>query len=154
MVNPIPHDYPRVSAYLCVDGAAEAIDFYTSVLGFVERGRRMIFEGRVGHAELSLGDSLIMVSDEWPEMNTRSPKVFGGTPVALSVNVEDCDAVHAAALAAGAIEVQPPSDQFYGFRSGRFVDPWGHNWGVQTHIEDVDDDELERRAAEMVPAAE
>ncbi len=152
MVDPIPHDYPRVCAYLCVDGAAEAIDFYTSVLGFVER-RRMVFAGRVGHAELSLGDSLIMLSDEWPEMDVRGPAAVGGTSVSLSVYVEDCDAVHAAAIAAGASDLQSPIDQFYGDRVGQFTDPWGHRWGVQTHIEDVDDDELDRRAAEMMPAS-
>ena len=149
MVNPIPDDYPRVTTYLCVDGAAEAIDFYSRVLGFTER-RRMTFEGRVGHCELELGDSLVMVSDEYPEMGVIGPKTLGGTPMSMNVYVEDADATFATALAAGATELQPVEDQFYGDRSGQFEDPWGHRWGVASYIEDVDDDELDRRAAEMM----
>ncbi len=149
MVNPIPDDYPRVSTYLCVDRAADAIDFYTGVLGFTE-SRRMTFAGRIGHCELRLGDSLIMLSDEWPEMDVVGPKTLGGTPVSMTVNVEDCDATFAAALAAGATELRPPEDQFYGDRAGQFLDPWGHKWSVHTHIEDVDDEELDRRAAAMM----
>ena len=149
MVNPIPDDYPRVTTYLCVDGAAEAIDFYSRVLGFTER-RRMTFEGRVGHCELALGDSLVMVSDEYPEMGVIGPKTLGGTPMSMNVYVEDADATFATALAAGATELQPVEDQFYGDRSGQFEDPWGHRWGVASHVEDVDDDELDRRAAEMM----
>ena len=149
MVNPIPDDYPRVTTYLCVDGAAEAIDFYSRVLGFTER-RRMTFEGRVGHCELALGDSLVMVSDEYPEMGVISPKTLGGTPMSMNVYVEDAAATFATALAAGATELQPVEDQFYGDRSGQFEDPWGHRWGVASHVEEVDDDELDRRATEMM----
>lgn len=149
MVNPIPEDYPRVTTYLCVDGAAEAIDFYTSVLGFTER-RRMVFGGKVGHCELVLGDSMVMLSDEFPEMGAVGPKTLGGTPTSMNVYVEDSDAVHAAALEAGATELRPVEDQFYGDRSGQFEDPWGHRWGAATFVEDVDDDELDRRAAEMM----
>ena len=149
MVNPIPDDYPRVTTYLCADGASEAIDFYTRVFGFTER-RRMTFEGRVGHCELGLGDSLVMVSDEYPEMGVVGPKTLGGTPMSMNVYVEDADATFAAALAAGATELRPVQAQFYGDRSGQFEDPWGHRWGVASHVEDVDDDELDRRAAEMM----
>ena len=149
MVNPIPDDYPRVTTYLCVDGASEAIDFYSGMFGFTER-RRMTFEGRVGHCELELGDSLVMVSDEYPEMGVVGPKTLGGTPMSMNVYVEDADATLAAALAAGATELRPVQDQFYGDRSGQFEDPWGHRWGVASHVEDVDDDELDRRAAEMM----
>ncbi len=149
MVKPIPDDYPRVSTYLCVDGAAEAVRFYTDVLGFTER-RRMEFGGRVGHCELTLGDSLVMVSDEFPDMGAVGPLTIGGTPVSLSVYVEDPDATFAAALAAGASETRPVEDQFYGDRSGGFRDPWGHEWNVTAHIEDVDDDEVARRAAAMM----
>ena len=149
MVNPIPDGYPRISTYLCVDGAADAIDFYTGVLGFTE-SRRMTFAGRIGHCELRLGDSLIMLSDEWPEEGVVGPSTLGGTPVSMIVNVEDCDAAFAAALAAGATELRSPEDQFYGDRAGQFLDPWGHRWSVNTHIEDVDDEELDRRAAEMM----
>ena len=149
MVNPIPDDYPRITTYLCVDGAADAIEFYRSVFGFDER-HRMTFEGRVGHCELSLGDSLIMLSDEFPEMGVVGPKTLGGTPVSTNVYVEDSDATFAAALAAGGTALRPVEDQFYGDRSGQFEDPWGHRWGVATHIEDVDDEELDRRAAAMM----
>ena len=149
MVNPIPEDYPRVTAYLCVDGAADAIDFYTSLFGFTER-HRMAFEGRIGHCELSLAGSLVMLSDEFPEMGVIGPKTLGGTPTSMNVYVEDADAVFAAALAAGATELRPVQDQFYGDRSGQFEDPWGHRWSVATHIEDVEDEEIERRIAAMM----
>lgn len=149
MTNPIPDDRPRVSAYLCVNDAAAAIDFYTSVLGFTEL-RRMEFDGRVGHCELALGDSLVMLSDEWPEVGVVSPRTLGGTATSMSVYVEDADATFDAAIAAGAAVLRPVEDQFYGDRSGQFEDPWGHRWGVSTHVEDVDDEELARRAAAMM----
>ena len=141
MTNPIPDDRPRVSVYLCVDGAADAIGFYTSVLGFTEQ-RRMEFGGRVGHCELTLGDSLVMLSDEFPELGVVGPKTLGGSPMSMNVYVEDSDATFASAMAAGATELRPVEQQFYGDRSGQFEDPWGHRWGVATHVEDVDDDEL------------
>jgi PhnB protein len=153
MVKPIPDEYPRVITYLCVDGAAEAIDFYTSILGFTER-HRMVFDGRIGHCELELGDSVLMLSDEYPEMGVIGPKTLGGTPTSVNVYVEDSDATFAAAVAAGASALRPVEDQFYGDRSGQFEDPWGHRWGVATHIEDVDDDEIARRAAEMMSGSE
>ena len=153
MVNPIPDDYPRINTYLCVDGAAEAIEFYTAVLGFTER-HRMTFDGRIGHCELLLGDSMIMLSDEYPEMGVIGPKTLGGTPMSINVYVEDSDATFAAAVAAGATAQRPVEDQFYGDRSGQFEDPWGHRWGVATHIEDVDDDEIARRAAAMMSGDE
>ena len=149
MVNPIRDEYPRITAYLCVDGAADAIDFYTSVFGLTERNR-MTFHGRIGHCELALGGSMIMLSDEFPEMGVIGPKTLGGTPTSMNVYVEDADATFAAALAAGATELRPVQDQFYGDRSGQFEDPWGHRWGVASHIEDVDDDEIARRAAAMM----
>ena len=153
MVNPIPDGYPRITPYLCVDGAAEAIEFYTAVLGFTER-HRMTFDGRIGHCELSVGDSLIRLSDEYPEMGVVGPKTLGGTPMSMNVYVEDSDATFAAAVAAGATALRPVEDQFYGDRSGQFEDPWGHRWGVATHIEDVDDDEIARRAAAMMSGDE
>ena len=145
MVQPIPDDYPRVSAALSVDGAAEAIDFYINVLGMTER-MRIDMGGKIGHSELVLGESLIMVADEFPEMGFVSPRSLGGTPVHMSVYVEDVDATFAAALAAGASELRPVQDQFYGDRSGQFEDPWGHCWNVTTHIEDVDPEEMARRS--------
>jgi PhnB protein len=150
-VKPIPDDYPRVSAYLTVDGAADAIEFYKSILGATERGRLPGPDGRIGHAELNLGDSLIMLSDSFPDMGVRDPKDIGGTPVTLSVYVEDVDDVFARALAAGATEQRPVQNQFYGDRSGQFVDPWGHRWNVASRVENVSPEEMERRAASMGP---
>ncbi|HEY1281183.1 MAG TPA: VOC family protein [Acidimicrobiales bacterium] len=148
-VKPIPDDYPRVSAYITVDGAAAAIEFYKSVLGATERGRLPGPDGRIGHAELNIGDSLIMLSDAFPDMGVRDPKDIGGTPVTLSVYVEDVDDVFARALAAGATEQRPVQNQFYGDRSGQFVDPWGHRWNVASRVENVSPEEMERRAAAM-----
>jgi len=147
MTKPIPDGYPRVAPYLIIDGAAEAIDFYSSVLGASQRGDRMQTpDGKVGHAELVLGDSLIMLADESPDWGALGPRTVGGTPVTLHVYVEKVDDVFAKALAAGATEVQPVTDQFYGDRSGQFEDPWGHRWNVATHVEDVPPEEMAERA--------
>lgn len=147
-VQPIPDGYPRVTPYLIVDGAADAIDFYSSVLGASQRGDRMTTpDGKVGHAELALGDSLIMLADEAPDWGAVGPRTVGGTPVTVHVYVEDVDAVFAKALAAGATEVQAVIDQFYGDRSGTFEDRWGHRWNVATHVEDVPPEEMVERAA-------
>ena len=148
MVDPIPSNYPRVSVSLCVDGGAEAIDFYTKILGATER-LRMDHGGKIGHAELTIGDSLIMVNDEYPEMDIVGPKIVGGTPVTLTVYVEDVDTAFAAALDAGATELRAVENQFYGDRSGQLLDPWGHRWNIASHVEDVDPAEIERRAAQM-----
>lgn len=149
-VKPIPDGYPQVAPYLCVDGAAEAIDFYSSVFGATERTRMAAPEGKIGHAELQIGDSVIMLSDEFPEMDVRSPKAIGASSVTLSVYVEDVDAVVERAVGAGATALRPVEDQFYGDRSGGFEDPFGHRWSVATHIEDVSEDEMARRAAEAM----
>lgn len=149
-VKPIPDGYPRITPYLSVAGASDAIDFYCQVLGATERARMPGPDGKIGHAELQLGDSLIMLSDEMPAFGNLSPTSIGGTPVTISVYVEDVDAVMAKAADAGAKVVQPASDQFYGDRSGMFEDPFGHRWNIATHIEDVPSDEMARRAAEMM----
>jgi len=150
-VKPIPDEYPQVTAYLCIDGAADAIEFYSKVLGATQRGDRMEAPGgKIGHAELSLGDSLIMLSDEFPEMGAQSPKTLGGSPVTLMVYVEDVDAVFERAVQAGATPVRAVEDQFYGDRSGQFEDPFGHRWSIATHVEDVPPDEMERRAMEAM----
>jgi PhnB protein len=149
MVHYIPDGYPRVSASLCVDGAAAAIDFYQQVFGATERMRIAGPDGKVGHAELQIGDSVVMVADEYPDMDVYGPRKVGGTPVTLSVYVEDVDATFAKAVAAGAKALRDPEDQFYGDRAGRFEDPFGHQWGVATHIEDVSPEEMERRAGMM-----
>jgi PhnB protein len=148
-VKPIPDGYPRVSAYLAVDGAAAAIDFYASVLGATERGRMPGPGGTVGHAELQLGDSVIMLADESPDIGFLGPRKHGGSSVMLSVYVDDVDDTYARAIAAGATADSPVSDKFYGDRSGTFTDPWGHRWNVASHVEDVASDEMERRAAEL-----
>jgi len=148
-VQAIPDGYPQVTPYLCVDGAAAAIDFYRRVFGATERMRMGGPDGKVGHAELQIGSGLVMLADEFPDMGHRSPKALGGSPVTVSLYVEDVDAVFARALEAGATEVRPVTDQFYGDRAGQFWDPWGHLWSVATHVEDVSPEEMARRAEAM-----
>jgi PhnB protein len=152
MAKPIPDDYPRVSPYLFIDGASAAIDFYCSVLGARERMRLSGPDGRVGHAELELGDSMIMLADENPDMDVRGPRTIGGTPIFLHVYVEDADSVFDRAIGAGAKALRQVEDQFYGDRSGRFEDPFGHQWNVATHVEDVGPDEMKKRAAAAMAA--
>ncbi len=149
MVNPIPADYPRVTPYLIVDGASTAIDFYRSVLGANERMRMAGPDGRVGHAELDIGDSVVMLADEHLDMDIRSPRTVGGTSVTLHVYVEDADSVFARAIEAGAKALQPMEDKFYGDRAGQFEDPFGHRWNVATHVEDVTPEEMSKRAETM-----
>ena len=148
-VKPIPDEYPQVTPYLIVDGANAAIEFYTEVFGTTERGRLPGPDGKIGHAELQLGSSLIMLADEMPQMGILGPRSVGGSPVTISVYVEDVDAVYERAVKAGAKALRPVEDQFYGDRSGQFEDPFGHRWSVATHIEDVPPEEMSRRAAEM-----
>ena len=144
----IPDGYPRVTPYLIVNGAAAAIDFYRLVLGASERMRMEGPEGKVGHAELELGNSVIMLADEHPEMDARGPNTVGGTPVSLHLYVEDADSVFERAVEAGARALRPVEDKFYGDRSGSFEDPFGHRWHVATHVEDVPPDEMSKRAAD------
>ena len=149
-VKPIPDGYPRVTPYLHVDGASRAIEFYSTVFGATERMRMPAPGGRIGHAELQIGDSVIMLADEFPDMNVRGPKAIGGTPVTVMVYVEDVDQVFDRAIKAGAKEMRPVKDQFYGDRSGEFEDPFGHRWNVATHVEDVPPDEMAKRAATVM----
>ncbi len=151
-VKPIPEGYPQVTPYLHVDGAAEAIDFYTSVFEGTERVRMDAPGGKIGHAEIEIGDSIIMLADEVPEMDIRGPRSLGGTRVTISVYVEDVDAVHARALAQGATEIRPVENQFYGDRSGQFEDPFGHRWNVSSHVEDVPPEEMQKRAQAAMDA--
>jgi PhnB protein len=146
-VKPIPEGYPEITPYLAVDGASDAIDFYTTVFGARERMRMQGPGGKVGHAELEIGNSLIMLADEFPDMGNRGPKTIGGTPVTISIYVEDVDDVFDRAVAEGATEIRPVENQFYGDRSGQLEDPFGHRWSVATHVEDVPSDEMEKRAA-------
>jgi PhnB protein len=148
-VKPIPDEYPRVTPYLIVDGASAAIEFYARVFGASERMRMPGPDGKIGHAELQLGDSMIMLADEYPEMDQRSPKTIGGTPVTLSVYVEDVDDTFDRAVQAGAKALRPVEDQFYGDRAGQFEDPFGHRWSIATHVEDVPPEEMAKRAEAM-----
>jgi PhnB protein len=146
-VDPIPSSYPRITPYLSIDGAADAIDFYTDILGATERARMGGPEGKIGHAELDIGGSVLMLADPFPDMGAPTPRALGGSPVMLMVYVADVDDVFARAIKAGAKEIAPVQDQFYGDRSGQFEDPWGHRWNVASHIEDVPPEEMEQRAA-------
>jgi PhnB protein len=145
-VKPIPDGYPQVSPYLVVDDGVKAIDFYTQVLGATERMRMPAPGGKVGHAELQFGDSVVMLADEFPEMGAVSPKTVGGSPVTLGVYVEDVDKTFDAAVQAGSKALRPVENQFYGDRSGQIEDPFGHKWSISTHIEDVPPDEMAKRA--------
>ena len=148
--KPIPDGYPRVTPYLCVDGADAAIAFYTKVLGATEKVRMGAPQGKIGHAELELGDSIVMLADEHPEVGFLSPKSVGGTPVTISVYVEDVDVVYERAVAEGASAERPVENQFYGDRTGQFQDPFGHRWHVATHVEDVPPEEMQKRAADAM----
>ncbi|HVQ74197.1 MAG TPA: VOC family protein [Candidatus Binatia bacterium] len=146
-VKPIPDGYPRAMPYLIVDGAAKALDFYKQVFEAKERMRMPGPQGKVGHAEITIGDSVIMLADEHPQMDARAPRAFGGSPVSIMVYVPDVDATVKTAVAAGAKVTRPVEDMFYGDRTGTIDDPFGHRWHIATHIEDVPPEEMERRAA-------
>jgi PhnB protein len=146
-VKPIPEGYHRVTPYLIVDGASAAIDFYKQIFGATELFRLAGPDGKLGHAELQIGDSRIMLADEFPAMGARGPRSMGGSPVKLLLYVEDVDALVARAVAAGAKLVRPVEDQFYGDRAGGLEDPFGHYWHVATHKEDVSPEEMEKRSA-------
>jgi PhnB protein len=149
MVKPIPDGYPTVTPYLIVDGASAAIEFYCSVLGATERMRMPTPDDKVGHAELEIGNSVIMLADEFPDMDALGPRAIGGSPVSLHVYVEDVDSVFDRALGAGAKALRPVEERFYGDRSGQFEDPFGHRWDVATHVEDVPPEEMAKRMASM-----
>jgi PhnB protein len=144
-VKPIPEGYHTVTPYLIVKDAAGAIDFYKKALGATEIMRFAGPNGKVGHAEVKIGDSRVMLADEFPEMGAVSPQSIGGTPVGLCLYVKDVDALSKQAIAAGAKVVRPVQDQFYGDRSGTFEDPYGHKWTIATHKEDVSPEEMKKR---------
>jgi PhnB protein len=146
-VKPIPGGYHTVTPYLIISGAAKALEFYKKAFGATELLRMPHSDGRVGHAELKIGDSRIMLADEFPEMNARSPQSLGGLPVSILLYVEDVDRVFNQAVAAGAKVVRPVQNQFYGNRMGGITDPFGHAWHIATHVEDVSPEELQKRAA-------
>ena len=148
-VEPIPEGHRTVTPYLAIKNAAQALEFYKRAFGAIESYKLMMPDGRVGHAEIRLGDSLIMLSDEFPEFGGKAPDTLGASPVSLHLYVEDVDAFVTKALEAGAKERQPVMDQFYGDRSGQLEDPFGHLWWVATHKEDVSPDEMQKRVREM-----
>ncbi len=149
-VKPIPDGVPTIVPYLCAKGAAEAIEFYKKAFGAEEVLARITDgQGRVGHAELKVGDSIFYLSDEHPEYGVTSPATQGGSPVHFVIHVENVDTVFPRALEAGGQEVRPLADQFYGDRSGTLKDPYGYQWTLSTHIEDVSEEELQRRAKEL-----
>jgi PhnB protein len=146
-VKPIPEGYHTATPYLIIKGAAKAIEFYEKAFGAKETMRMAQTDGRIGHAEIKIGDSPIMLSDEFPEMGARSPQSLGGSPVSILLYVADVDAIFAQAVAAGATVQRPVMDQFYGDRTGGVIDPFGHVWYIATHKEDVSPDDLKKRAA-------
>jgi PhnB protein len=147
-VKPIPDGYHAVTPYLIIQGAAKAIEFYKQALGATELFRMEAPGpgGLIGHAEIKIGDSPIMLADEYPDMGYRGPKHYGGTPVSILIYVPNADAVYQQALAAGATVLKPIQDQFYGDRSGTVIDPFGHVWTIATHTEDLTPEEVGRRA--------
>jgi PhnB protein len=146
----IPDGYHSVTPYLIVKGGADAINFYERAFGAVEQMRMASPDGRIGHAEIKIGDSVIMLADEHPELGHRSPQSLGGAGVSLMVYVDQVDEVFKQAVASGAKELQPLKNQFYGDRSGTLQDPFGHQWTLATHIEDVAPDEMRRRAEKFM----
>ena len=148
-VKPIPDGYHTITPYICVNDAANAIEFYKKAFGATELMRLADPSGRIGHAEVKIGDSHLMLADEFPEMNFRSPQTLGGSPVSIFLYVEDVDATANQAVAAGAKLVKEVKDQFYGDRSGTLEDPFGHVWNVSTHKEDVSLEEINKHVAAM-----
>ncbi len=146
-VKPIPDGYYTATPYLIIKDAARAIGFYKQAFGATELMRFADPSGKVGHAEIKIGNSPIMLADEHPEMGYRGPQSLGGTPVSILLYVADVDALFSRAIAAGAKELRPVKDQFYGDRSGTLVDPFGHVWTIATHKEDVTLEEMNKRAA-------
>jgi PhnB protein len=146
-VSHIPQGYHSVTPYLIVAGAAEAIRFYGEAFGAEEVLRMPMPGGRIAHAEVRIGNSHIMLSDEWPDMDFLGPKARGGATASLMIYLEDVDSAWDRAIAAGCTAERPPEDQFWGDRMGTLVDPFGHRWSLATHIEDVSDEELQRRMA-------
>lgn len=153
-VDPIPSGYHSVTPYLIMRGAAKAIDYYREAFGAVESMRLDAPGGTIGHAEIRIGDSIVMLADEVPAMGFLAPESVGGTPVSLMIYVPDVDAVFSRAIAGGGAEIKPVRDQFYGDRSGILRDPFGHLWTIATHVEDVSPEEIDRRLASMKPMPE
>jgi PhnB protein len=152
-VKPVPEGFHTVTPYLYFKGAAKAIDFYKKAFGATERVRMPGPKGEIMHAEIKIGDSIVMLSEENPQMDALSPQSIGGTPSVLHIYLPNVDAVVQNAVEAGAKLVRPVKDQFYGDRSGILLDPFGHKWSVATHVEDVSPEEMRKRMAKMAQAA-
>jgi PhnB protein len=150
-VKPIPDGY-HATPYLAVDNAAKAIEYYKKAFGANERVRMNTPDGKIGHAELEIGDSLIMLADPFPQATTRSPKELGGTSASVFMYVEDVDAVVKRAVDQGATVTMEVADQFWGDRFGSVTDPFGHSWSIATHVEDVSPEEVAERAKEAMAA--
>lgn len=148
----IPPGYEAVVPYLIVQGAAAAIDYYKKAFGAKEVMRMPGPDGKIGHADLIIGGGHVMLADESPQMGHRGPTSFGGSPVSLCLYADDVDSVVKQAVAAGGTLTRPVADQFYGDRTGGLTDPFGHIWFVITHVEDVSNEEMEKRAAAMAQA--
>jgi PhnB protein len=151
-VKPIPEGYNTVTPYLAVDNAAQAIEYYKKAFGAKERGRMEAPDGQIGHAELEIGDSLVMLSDPFPQFSTRPPTELGGTSASVFMYVEDVDATVKQAVDAGATIEMEVADQFWGDRFGSVQDPFGHVWSIATHVEDVPPEEMAERAKAAMAA--
>ena len=147
--NTIPPGHHTVSPYLAIKDAVKALEFYKKAFGATESYKLMMPDGRLGHAEIRLGDSVIMLSDEFPAYGGKAPQTLGGSPVSIHLYVEDVDGFFKRALAAGAKERKPVMDQFYGDRSGQLEDPFGHLWWVATHKDDNAPEEMQKRVQAM-----
>ncbi len=148
-VSAIPHGYHTITPYLICRDAAKAIEFYTAAFNAMELMRLSSPDGKIGHAEIKIGDSPVMLADEFPDYNAIGPQTLGGTTFGILLYVDDCDALFAQAIAAGAKQERPLTDQFYGDRSGTVIDPFGHKWTIATHKEDVSPEEMNKRFAAM-----
>ena len=153
MAKPIPDGYHSVTPYLIINGAADALEYYKKAFGATELFRMPAPEGKIGHAEIKIGDSPIMLADEYPQMGYNSPQSIGGSPVSLMIYVEDVDTVFGRAVESGATVKEAVQDKFYGDRTGSLVDPFGHVWHIATHKEDVAIEEMQRRAKAHESAA-
>ena len=149
-VNPIPKGYHTVTPYLVLDDASRAIEFYKKAFGAQEIMRMQGPAGKIAHAEIKIGDSPVMISDEMPGASDRSPKSLGGSGVGIFLYVDDVDSVFNQAVSAGAKAEMPPEDMFWGDRFGKLVDPFGHHWALATHIEDVAPEDMEKRGKEAM----
>jgi PhnB protein len=151
-VKPIPEGYQSVTPYLAIEGAAKAIEYYKNAFGAKERTRMDTPDGKVGHAELEIGDSLVMLSDALPQFTTKSPTELGGTTASVFLYVEDVDAVVKQAVEAGGTVAMEVADQFWGDRLGSVTDPFGHSWLIATHVENVTPEEIAERTKAAMAA--